>query len=94
VVALLERAGVRIDEIIVPQGHAEYLRALAGMKAVINTAPYSGGLTTIEAMALGVEIITPSGAGKLFCERHHLSHRVTAGRNPALAGAIMDLVMN
>jgi predicted O-linked N-acetylglucosamine transferase (SPINDLY family) len=85
---------VRIDEIIVPQGHAEYLRALAGMKAVINTAPYSGGLTTIEAMALGVEIITPSGAGKLFCERHHLSHRVTAGRNPALAGAIMDLVMN
>lgn len=94
VIALLDRAGVRVENVIVPQGHAEYLQALAAMKAVVNTAPYSGGLTTIEAMALDVEIVTAPDHGELFCERHHLSHRITGGRNPGLAGAIINLVMN
>jgi len=94
VTALLDRVGVRQVDIIVPKGHAEYLQALAGMKAIVNTAPYSGGLTTIEAMALGVEILVLPGEGRLFCERHHLSHRHTAGRNPQLVAAIAKLVMN
>ncbi|MDB5685547.1 MAG: hypothetical protein JWR77_136 [Rhizorhabdus sp.] len=93
VTALLREAGVRQIDIIVPQGHAEYLQALAGMKAIVNTVPYSGGLTTIEAMALGVEIVTLPGDGRLFCERHHLSHRHTSGRNPGLVAAIAKLVL-
>lgn len=93
VTALLEAAGVRKIDIIVPQGHAEYLQALAGMKAIVNTAPYSGGLTTIEAMALGVGILTLPGEGRLFCERHHLSHAHSGGRNPQLFAAIAKLVM-
>ena len=43
----------------------------------LDTWPYSGGLTTIEALALGVPSLTRSGM--LFCERHTESHCFYAG---------------
>jgi len=90
--ALLEGAGVRKLDFIVPQGHAAYLEALAGMRSIVNSGPYAGGLTLVEAAALDVGIIDLPGEGRLFCERHHLSHRVTRGRNPGLANEIGKLV--
>jgi protein O-GlcNAc transferase len=94
VIALLNAAGVRNVEVIVPGGHADYLEALSATKTIVNTAPYSAGLTAIEASALGVELLTLPIVGKLFCERHHLSHRVTGGRNPGLAGEIGKLILS
>lgn len=62
------------------------------MKAIINTKPYAGGLTLVEAAALDVGMIELPGDGELFCERHHLSHRVTHGRNPKLADELAKML--
>jgi predicted O-linked N-acetylglucosamine transferase (SPINDLY family) len=64
-------------EFIVPQSHRDYLEQVAKLTAVIDTFPYSGGLTTIEALALGVPCFTR--AGSLFSERHSYSHCMYAG---------------
>lgn len=92
VVALLHEAGVRKVDVIVPTAHLDYLEALASTKAIVNTAPYSGGLTAVEATALGVDIMLLPVEGKLFCERHHLSHAKTGGHNGRLAAEIAKIV--
>jgi hypothetical protein len=47
-----------------PASHADYLTAIGRLHCVLDTWPYSGGLTTIEAHALGVPVYTLSlGAG-------------------------------
>ena len=48
--------------------------------------PYSGGLTTIEALTLGVPTYT--NVGTLFCERHTIAHCRYAGLR--LADCRMD----
>ena len=90
--ALLDSAGVSKIDFIVPSGHIEYLQALAGLKAIVNSRPYTGGLTLVEAITLDVGIVELPGEGKLFCERHHLSHQATHGQNAQLAGAIGKLI--
>lgn len=64
-------------EFIVPKDHRSYLHEVAQLTAVIDTFPYSGGLTSIEALALGVPCFTRPGL--LFSERHTLSHCKYAG---------------
>lgn len=59
-------------EFIVPDGHLAYLNEVAKLHTVIDTFPYTGGLTTIEALMLGVPCRTR--AGTLFCERHTFAH--------------------
>lgn len=63
-------------EFIAPTSHLEYLQAVGGLSEMLDTFPYAGGLTTIEALSLGVPCSTalaPRGR-KLFCERHTLAH--------------------
>lgn len=55
-----------------PKTHADFLNAIADLDAVIDAYPYSGGLTAIEALSLGVPTYTQGGL--LFCERHCLAH--------------------
>lgn len=64
-------------EFIVPQSHRHYLEEVGKLAAVIDTFPYTGGLTTIEALALGVPCFTK--AGSLFSQRHSYSHCMYAG---------------
>ncbi len=64
-------------EFIVPDSHHSYLSEVAQLTAVIDTFPYSGGLTSIEALSLGVPCFTRPG--QLFSERHTLSHCSYAG---------------
>ena len=61
-----------------PASHADYLQALGRLHAVIDTFPYSGGLTTLEAHHLGVPVYT-HGQGLLFCERHSHAHQQLLG---------------
>jgi predicted O-linked N-acetylglucosamine transferase (SPINDLY family) len=62
---------------ITPTSHLEYLTAVSQLDATLDTWPYSGGLTTIESLAVGVPAYTR--AGELFCERHTEAHCQYAG---------------
>jgi len=64
-------------EFVTPANHFAYLQAVAQLDLTLDTWPYSGGLTTIEALAMGVPSLTRSG--RLFCERHTESHCFYAG---------------
>src|SRR5688572_28236979 len=72
VIELLGRAGIKVQDVIAPEGHDNYLQALAGYEAIVNTQPYSAGLTAVEAHHLGVKLLSGGEAGRLFCSRHHL----------------------
>lgn len=73
---LTNPARIKLD-FIVPGSHRDYLQEVGKLTAVLDTFPYTGGLTTVEALALGVPCITK--AGKLFCERHSYAHCKYAG---------------
>lgn len=68
--------GLPID-FVTPANHLAYLKAVAQLDVILDTWPYSGGLTTMEALAMGVPTLTRSG--QLFCERHTESHHFYAG---------------
>ncbi len=55
-------------EFVVPSSHKEALEVLSQHRVMIDTFPYSSGLTAQEAMALGVKV--QARVGTLFCERH------------------------
>jgi predicted O-linked N-acetylglucosamine transferase (SPINDLY family) len=64
-------------DFVTPSDHLAYLNAVGQLDVTLDTWPYSGGLTTIEALAMGVPSLTHSG--QLFCERHTESHSHYAG---------------
>lgn len=76
-----EHAAALQFEFIAPHGHENYLREVAQLDWVIDSWPYTGGLTILEALAMGVPCRTR--AGRLFCERHGYSHARYAGFSAA-----------
>ncbi len=70
VVRALGSSGV---EFICPASHREALELLGRHEWMIDTFPYSSGLTAREAVAMGMKVKTFTG--ELFCERHSLSLR-------------------
>ncbi len=68
-------------QFVSPASHLAYLSAVSVLDATIDTWPYSGGLTTIEALAVGVPAYT--NIGELFCERHTHAHCRYAGMSLA-----------
>jgi len=54
---------------IFPKTHQEALQAVNAHQVMIDTFPYSGGLTAREALALGTQVKVLR-VGELFCERH------------------------
>lgn len=54
---------------ICPASHREALEAVNQHQTMIDTFPYSSGLTAREAQAMGTRVQAHSG-GTLFCERH------------------------
>lgn len=61
--------GAKQVEYIVPDNHQAALAALNRFSTMIDTFPYSSGLTACEAFALGTKIHVLK-VGELFCERH------------------------
>jgi predicted O-linked N-acetylglucosamine transferase (SPINDLY family) len=93
----IEEEGAVAIEFIAPTSHRSYLDEVGQLTAVVDTFPYSGGLTSIEALSLGVPCLTRPGAGMLFSERHTLSHCKYAGvdlEHIDLAGWARDGLLN
>lgn len=54
---------------VTPSSHQEALEVVNSHATMIDTFPYSGGLTAREAIAMGTQVQVLK-VGKLFCERH------------------------
>lgn len=55
-------------EYVCPTSHQEALQAVNQHAEMLDTFPYSSGLTAREALAMGTRVVGHSGT--LFCERH------------------------
>lgn len=75
----LEKYGIKRSRIILEGAspHKELLESYNRVDIALDPWPYSGGLTTCEAMVMGVPVITLPGP--TFAGRHSASHLVHAG---------------
>ncbi|NQW94774.1 MAG: hypothetical protein HQ446_12240 [Polaromonas sp.] len=67
---VLQALGTGGVEFICPASHREALEVLGRYEWMIDTFPYSSGLTSREAAAMGMKVKVFKG--ELFCERHSL----------------------
>jgi protein O-GlcNAc transferase len=74
-----EEAGIETSRIILEgrSQHADLLARYNDIDIALDTFPYAGGITTCEALWMGVPVITL--AGDTFACRHSLSHLSNVG---------------
>ena len=73
-----------------PSSHRAFLAEYNRVDLVLDPFPYSGGLTTCEALWMGVPTITM--AGEIFASRHSLSHLSNVGLQDFVAADLDDYV--
>lgn len=71
--------GISADRILIGTGgeHANFLEQYSQVDVILDTWPYSGGLTTCEALVMGVPVVTLTG--DRFSGRHATAHLRAAG---------------
>jgi predicted O-linked N-acetylglucosamine transferase (SPINDLY family) len=78
--------GIAAERLVV-EGASPHDRLLARYRDCaigLDSLPYSGGLTTLEALWMGVPVVTLPG--RIFASRHSLSHLCNAGLADLAAG--------
>src|SRR5579884_2560310 len=70
--------------------HAEMLAEYGGIDLALDPFPFNGGVTTCEALWMGVPVITWPGA--TFASRHSLSHLSNVGLTETIARDQQDYV--
>ncbi len=92
IAALFEERGIASDRIAFRTGgpHREFLAQYADVDVILDTTPYSGGLTTCEALLMGVPVLTVPG--DRFCGRHAAVHLTHGGYPEGVAKSVGDLV--
>jgi predicted O-linked N-acetylglucosamine transferase (SPINDLY family) len=88
----LETSGLDSSRLILEDQspHQDLLSRYNEMDIALDTFPYSGGLTTCEALWMGVPVITVPG--KTFAGRHSLSHLSTVGLSEFVARDVSHYV--
>ena len=78
--------GVSADRLTCEEGGnpADMISQYGRVDVVLDTHPYAGGLTTLEALSMGVPVVTLPGA--TFASRHAASHLMVAGLGNWVAG--------
>jgi len=88
----MAQRGVSGERIII-EGWSENLQVLASYGRVdlaLDTQPYSGGLTTCEALWMGVPVVTFPGQG--FASRHATSHLTNASYGQFVASDVQTYI--
>lgn len=71
-------------------GHRAFMGEYGQIDIVLDPFPYSGGLTTCEALWMGVPTITLPG--EIFASRHSASHMSNAGLPDWVVGSVPDYI--
>ena len=87
--AALGIAGDRV-ELRGSSGHRAFMAQYGDIDIVLDPFPYSGGLTTCEALWMGVPTITLPG--EIFASRHSASHMSNAGLPDWLTGSVQAYI--
>lgn len=82
---LLSVLGVGADRVdfLGQSNHVEHLAAFSKIDVALDPMPYSGGISTCEAIWMGVPVVTLPGS--TFASRHSLSHLTNAGVGDTVA---------
>ena len=92
IVSLFMDEGIAAERLVFRTGgaHAEFLAQYAEVDIILDTTPYSGGLTTCEALLMGVPVLTIPG--NRFCGRHAAAHLINGGFAEGVATSEEDLI--
>jgi protein O-GlcNAc transferase len=71
-------------------GHRAFMKQFGDIDIALDPFPYSGGLTTCEALWMGVPTVTMQG--EIFAARHSASHMSNAGLPDWVVGSLPDYV--
>jgi protein O-GlcNAc transferase len=92
IISMFMDAGIAGDRLIFKEGglHAAFLAQYAEVDVILDTAPYSGGLTTCEALLMGVPVLTLTG--DRFCGRHATAHLLNGGYPEGVAKTVDEFI--